>query len=90
MKGPDIRKQQFYPTPPTSVKPDFWDRPPSLSVSEKTAEAQQEIVDIISRDSEYTRQYSASGSTQNRPSLGTQRRQTQGSQVKVIIKSYLV
>ena len=55
-----MRKQQFYPTPPTSVKPDFWDRPPSLSVSPKTAGAQQDIINVISGDSEYTRQYSTS------------------------------
>lgn len=55
-------RQKFYPTPPTSVKPDSWDRPPSLSVSPKTAEAQRQIVDTVSKDSEYTRQYSANKS----------------------------
>lgn len=60
-----MQKQQFYPTPPTSVKPDFWDRPPSLSVSPKTAEAQQDIINVVSGDSEYTRQYSASTNHSN-------------------------
>lgn len=58
VKGPDIKRNQFYPTPPTSVKPDFWDRPANLSVSQKTAEAQQHIIDVISGDTEYTHQYS--------------------------------
>ncbi|XP_028403681.1 uncharacterized protein LOC114526310 isoform X2 [Dendronephthya gigantea] len=58
VKGPDIKKNQFYPTPPTSVKPDFWDRPANLSVSQKTAEAQQRIIDVVSGDTEYTQQYS--------------------------------
>ena len=61
VKGPEMPRQSFYPTPPTSVKPDFWDRPPFLSVSQKTAEAQQNIVDAVGRNSEYSQQFSANG-----------------------------
>jgi hypothetical protein len=57
-----MQKQSFYPTPPTSVKPDFWDRLAGLSVSQKTAEAQQNIIDSVGGNSEYARQYSANGS----------------------------
>ena len=65
-------KQSFYPAPPTSVKPDFWDRPPFLSVSEKTAEAQQNIVDAVGGNSEYSRQFSANGLRNvNEPALST-------------------
>ena len=74
VKGPKMPKQSFYPAPPTTVKPDFWDRPPFLSVSQKTAEAQQSIVDAVGGNSEYSRQFSANGSRNvSESGLGTDR-----------------
>lgn len=39
VKGPGMQRQDFYPTPPTSVLPNATDRSPQLTVSPRTANA---------------------------------------------------
>ena len=55
-----MAKQQFHPAPPTSIKPNFWDRPSSLTVSQKTADALRNLQAFYGK-SEYSQQFTGNG-----------------------------
>ena len=62
LKSPEEPEQEIYPTPPTSIKPDIWYRPSSLTISQTTANALKNMQASYGK-SEYSRKYTGHGTT---------------------------
>lgn len=60
VKGPGTERQNYYPTPPSSLEPNGWKRPPETTVSPRTANALYNLQKSYWR-TVYNQQYTGNG-----------------------------